>query len=72
MTCAQTTPLQLTVPEEAVAVVAAAAVGVAAVAPEPAVVVAAAQVEGCQRMLQHQLRIRRRYQVLESFSKQIS
>ena len=65
MTCAQTTPLQLTVPEEAVVVV-------AAVAPEPAVVVAAAQVEGCQRMLQHQLRIRRRYQVLESFSKQIS
>ena len=72
MTCAQTTPLQLTVPEEAVVVVAAAAVVAAAVAPEPAVVVAAAQVEGCQRMLQHQLRIRRRYQVLESFSKQIS
>ena len=51
---------------------AAAVVVVAAAAPEPAVAVAAAQVEDCQHMLQHRLQIRRRYQVSESFAKQIS
>ena len=59
------------VPEEEGAAAAAAAAAVA-VAPEPAVVVAAAQVEDCQHMLRHRLQIRRRYQVSESFAKQIS
>ena len=71
MTYAQTTPLHLMVPEEEGEEAAAAAVVVVA-APEPAVVVAAAQVEDCQHMLQHRLQIRRRYQVSESFAKQIS
>jgi len=59
------------VPEEEGGAAAAAAAAVA-VAPEPAVVVAAAQVEDCQHMLRHRLQIRRRYQVSESFAKQIS
>ena len=71
MTYAQTTPLHLRAPEEEEEEAAAAAAAAAA-EPEPAAAAAAAQVEDCQHMLQHRLQIRRRYQVSESFAKQIS